>query len=397
MNFDRVRQIADAVLYEGYVLYPYRASALKNRYRWQFGVIAPRGYAENGGCESWEMQTECLVERHGGPVVDAAVRFLHAREGRHQQWDEGESHEVIVNNIDLEGLVGNQDLHPFEAGGAIRGLLRISAERDGDYLRLRLRVENLTPWPAGKATDRTTALNYSLTGAHTILELRGGDFVSLTNPPAEAKDAASRCANLHTWPVLAGEAGKRDVVLSSPIILCDYPVLAPESPGGLCDSTEIDELLTLRIMTLTEEEKAEARATDDRSRRIIERTDAIPREMFERLHGAVRRWQPSGPESVEQFFNPPEEMPPEHASVQAGEMMMRAGDQVRIHPRRRADSMDLFLAGRLARIEAVHRDVDGRTHVAVALNDEAGDMNNFYNRFFYFDPDELEPVGKRKE
>ena len=44
MSFDRARKIADAVLYEGYLLYPYRASAAKNRVRWQWGVLAPASW-----------------------------------------------------------------------------------------------------------------------------------------------------------------------------------------------------------------------------------------------------------------------------------------------------------------------------------------------------------------
>ena len=55
-------QIADAVLYEGYVLYPYRASAPKNRLRWQVGLVAPRSFAEAAGSDPWFTQTECLAE-----------------------------------------------------------------------------------------------------------------------------------------------------------------------------------------------------------------------------------------------------------------------------------------------------------------------------------------------
>jgi len=76
--------------------------------------------------------------------------------------------------------------------------------------------------------------------------------------------------------------------LSSPIILYDYPQIAPESAGELFDSTEIDEILTLRILTLTDEEKREMRNLDDRGRRILERTETMPLEQLMKLHGAVR-------------------------------------------------------------------------------------------------------------
>ena len=79
MNFDAVKMIADAVLYEGYILYPYRASAVKNRQRFNFGTIYPQVYSEiSGGAEPWKMRTECLVAGRW-PKVEARVRFLHLR------------------------------------------------------------------------------------------------------------------------------------------------------------------------------------------------------------------------------------------------------------------------------------------------------------------------------
>jgi hypothetical protein len=214
------------------------------------------------------------------------------------------------------------------------------------------------------------------------------------DPPAEAKAAASGCVNVRTWPVLAGAPGARDIMLSSPIILYDYPEVAQESPGDFCDGTEIDELLTLRIMTLTDEEKREACAADERARAIIERSDAIPPEIFERLHGAVRGFRPA---EMEAFFNPPGCDAPEQACVQMGGASLRKGDRVRIQPRRHADSMDLFLAGRTARVAAIHRDVDDRTYVAVTVEDDPGaDLHESYGRFFYFDPEELELIYEKE-
>ena len=288
--------------------------------------------------------------------------------------------------------MAGEKVESFELAVAISGVIRMSAEGVGPYFKLRVRIENLTAWDPTAGTDRNVALRHSLVGAHTLLALRGGSFVSLMNPPPEAAAAAGACANVHTWPVLAGAPGERDVMLSSPIILYDYPALAPESPGELCDSTEIDELLTLRIMTLTEEEKREARATDERARAIIDRSESIPREVFERLHGAIRHLQPAISNPIEEFFNPASETPAEQGWVQVGDTRIAAGDRVRIQPLRRADSMDLFLAGRIARVQAVHRDVDGRTYVAVAVDEETEDLNGSYNRFFYFDPDELRPT-----
>jgi hydrogenase maturation protease len=87
---------------------------------------------------------------------------------------------------------------------------------------------------------------------------------------------------------LIGEAGDRDTILSSPIILYDYPQIAPESAGDLFDGTEIDEILSLRIMTLTDDEKREMRESDQRASQILDRTESLPEEQFMKLHGVVR-------------------------------------------------------------------------------------------------------------
>ena len=107
-----------------------------------------------------------------------------------------------------------------------------------------------------------------------------------------ATSASEGCRNVGAWPVLAGDEGQRDTMLSSPIILYDYPQIAAESAGDLFDGTEIDEILLLRIMTLTDEEKREIRSSDERARQILERTDNMPVEQFMKLHGAIRGLRP---------------------------------------------------------------------------------------------------------
>jgi hypothetical protein len=86
-------------------------------------------------------------------------------------------------------------------------------------------------------------------------------------------------------------------MLSAPIILYDYPQIAPESSGDLFDGTEIDEILALRILTLTDAEKLEVRGGDERARRILERTEMLPPEHFQKLHGAMRGLHGSSGES----------------------------------------------------------------------------------------------------
>ena len=102
MSFELAQRIADTVLYEGYVLYPYRASAAKNQVRWQFGVLAPRGYAEGGGGERWANRTECLVEHGDEARLDLRLRFLQVQartiEARVDDWFEFLSayHEAVL-------------------------------------------------------------------------------------------------------------------------------------------------------------------------------------------------------------------------------------------------------------------------------------------------------------
>src|SRR5262249_37241304 len=148
---------------------------------------------------------------------------------------------------------------------------------DDDRIRLRCRVANLTPWAPGFEESRDIALMGSLVSAHTIIQVEQGEFVSLLDPPPALRDATGTCRNIGTWPVLVGEPGQKNTVLSSPIIVYDYPGLAPESAGDLFDGTEIDELLTLRILTLSDQEKREMAQSDERDRRILERTESLAR------------------------------------------------------------------------------------------------------------------------
>ena len=120
--------------------------------------------------------------------------------------------------------------------------------------------------------------------------LKTASFSPCSNHQQASKKHAAQCQNLGTWPVLATD--NADAMLSSPIILYDHPQIAPESAGNLFDSTEIDEILSLRILTLTEEEKREMRQSDDRTRGILERTENMPEEQFMKLHGVLRGLTP---------------------------------------------------------------------------------------------------------
>jgi hypothetical protein len=206
--------------------------------------------------------------------------------------------------------------------------------------------------------------------------------------------------------VLAGPPGAHDLVLVSPIILYDHPEIAEQSKGALYDSTEIDEILTLRIMTMTEEEKAQARATDPLAAQIIDRCDAMSPEAMLDLHGVLRNPHqaasepgliPEVPTDVD-WWDPTADnaVRPEIDAILVNGTRVARGSRVRLHPSRRADAQDLFYADQIARVTSVHEDVDGDQHVGVVLEDDpAAEMHDWYGRYLYFAPDEVEPLSER--
>ena len=481
--------VADAILYEGYLLYPYRQSSRKNQARFQFGVLMPPTYAVVDDCEPSAAQTECLAEARDDARVQILVRFLHVQRRSVQQapahpaggpqdatgWAdvptltvdgteytqfteatereeraeltvadltrvaEGEAGVEIPFHIDAgesaddladsSGTLAGRLVHRWDA---LDGVLRVRAERvAGPFqaLRLRLRVENHTQ-PGIVLGNREDGLRYALVAAHALIGVPGGSFISMTDPPEWASAEVAACHNEGTWPVLAGPADCRDLMLSSPVILYDHPEIAPESAGDLFDATEIDEILTLRTLALTDEEKREARATDPRAADLIDRLDGLPPEMMEKLHGAIRYLEPrpgpartpaetpveapaeaSGPfpaapaaDEVPVFHTPDvpwwdpgsdSSVSPETDEVLIEGVSVGRGSKVRMRPgARRADAQDLFLVGREAQVEAVLHDVDGQVHVAVTpVADPMADLQRAQGRFLYFAPDELEPIG----
>ena len=264
-------------------------------------------------------------------------------------------------------------------------------------LRLRVGVRNTVTDVAPDAA-RDDAVRRALVATHTLLAVDGGRFLSLLDPPAWAAEAAAACRNRRTFPVLGGPPGAGDAVLSSPIILYDHPQVAPESPGDLHDATEIDEILSLRTMTLTDAEKREARATDPRAAAIVDRVDGLPPELLARLHGAVRSLAPAGTPAQEPvpWWSPEADaaVNPDADTVLVDGVAVGRGARVRLRPRGHgSDVHDMFLAGRTATVAKVLVDVDGSRFVAVTVDDDpAAEVHEWYGRFFQFTPEEVEPI-----
>ena len=456
-RFGPTRLVADAVLYEGYLLYPYRASAIKNRIRWQFGVVGPSNGPTAKG-EPATMATTLLLEearaasdvphprlwvqirflrlcsrRAGEPRSDGAVASRDPHSAWEREWDEGVEHAVDVGPMDLVDLIdGGPAIEHFHASPelsreedrgsppgshvvrelrGICGTVRVAADAlppdpptESEVTRLvrvRIGVDN------DSVAGETGPLAGSFLGLHVLAATDTARFVSLMDPPDRARRAAESCREAgragagpgapegaRWYPVLADEDDR--VALSSPIILPDHPEVAPESPGDLFDSTEIDELLALRVLTLTPEEKREARATDPRAARILDRCEELTPEALGRLHGAVRTLRPAAEPQTVPWWDPESEagVDPESDGVMVGDTRVGKGTRVRLVPGGGADAQDIFLAGRPARVAAVFRDVDEGVHVAVVLEDDpASDLHGSYGRYRYFRPAELEPLG----
>ncbi len=431
-------------------------------------VLVPPAYGAVDEYELSASRTECLLECADDAEVLVLVRFLHLQQRivRAASPDTGELHDVSALQVDgteytswdeaaerqqqaaisvarllrqdrtlefhIDSGEHSEDLTDAQgrAAGqltrrwaALDGVIQLGAERvAGPYgaLRLRVRVENNSD-PGVSPCTRDEALRHSLIAAHALIGVPGGTFLSLTDAPEWAAAEAAACANVGTWPVLAGPEGCHDLVLSSPVILYDHPEVAAESAGELFDATEIDEILTLRTLALTDAEKRQARATDPRAADLMDRVDTMPPEMLERMHGAIRYLRatpgterpgagaPGGDPAEPDPFGDPilgrpqvpwwdpgsdSSVSPETDHVLVDSVRVARGTRVRMRPgSRRADAQDLFLIGRTALVEAVLHDVDGQVHVAVSPDhDPAAELQRSHGRFLYFAPDEIEPI-----
>jgi hypothetical protein len=318
MNFAGVEKIAAAILYEGYILYPYRSTAIKNRQRWNFGTLYPRIYAEaQHPSEPSSLIAECLFVADANASLDAKLSFLQLvrqplgaetfhSEGLNQlfdpslAWDEAvertSEHRFSLSDLatplSLRLQMDAPDFPKTQEGDLTTGLgavLTVGVEiLEGRLCRLHLELQNVSPLLSGERAKRDEALQQSFVSAHVLLAITSGKFVSSLDPGEAYQVYSSTCRNVGVFPVLAGEEPDNSMMLCSPIILYDYPKIAPESAGDFFDGTEMDEMLTLRVLTLTDTEKEEMRNGDPRARKILERTENLTSESMLKAHGVIR-------------------------------------------------------------------------------------------------------------
>ena len=342
MKFQPIEKIADAVLHEGFLLYPYRKSSTKNQRPFHFGTIYPKT-ASNPGL----MKTECLVAGSAGTRLHIKIRFLQLEAAQ----------ELTLADLSLATL-------PIEKCFSIlplKALVQVSSSLVAPgVFRLTVQILNISEALIPDCEMRST---------HTLMGVQAGEFLSLLDPPTEHSEAAAACRNVGTWPVLGGNEGQRDLMLSSPVILYDYPQVAPESAGNLFDGTEIEEILSLRVLTLSPAEKQEMRAAGGPGLLILERLETLSPEAFAKMHAAMR------------------------TSRSESKLGFRAGDRVRLRPRKRADIFDIVLDGKVAIVEAVERDFEDKIHLSVTVEDDPGrdlGVDKYMGHRFFFAPDEVE-------
>jgi hypothetical protein len=456
-RFATASGVADAVLYEGYILYPYHATNGKNRggVRFQWGVLVPPAWLAVDSCEKTLVRTELIVDPGVEPQMAVRLRFLQLQqrgleesdgEGGFRrveklqvgdrvwmEWDEAIERDIDLAVLPLLPLADAQLTIPLrfpatseteivtevegDPDSEVRGRIvrstedvtgeaRVTAawaDGPGVLIKVSIEVENTTQWVV--SGPREDVMRRSLIAVHTLAALEDGAFCSVFDPPEHATEAVAGCHSTASYAVLVGKAGATDLVLASPIILYDYPAIAPESDGDFHDGCEIDEILALRVLTLTDEEKAEARGTDPRSRAIIDRCDNMAEGSWDKLHGTMRDIRSLEPENVRIDPTDPEPVPwldpvidasfdPWTDTVFIRDVEIGKGSRVRLAPSHRADVHDIFLVGMTATVAGIFHDVDGGFHVAVTVDgDPATEIYEFQGRFYYFHPDEIEPLS----
>jgi hypothetical protein len=358
---DHLEELVTSLLWEGYALYPYTPSAIKNSTPTPFGIVYPPAYAAECAGAFDHARLECIAEPTSDGVLTATLRYL-APDGEHR--------------VELGPTpVGDRVTTDFDGG---RFTLRSESRTNGEAV-VRCCVHNIRDVPNG--LDRAGALAQSFMSTQILVRISGGRFRSpLDGPPA----------SVNTYPVLATESD--DAVLGTAYVLPDHPQIAPESRGGLFDSTEIEEALLLHVQVLSDDERAEIEAADPAVRAMIERARAATPEDIIALHGRVELRDPVTNEPPSEPPNLPDPAAGQPFAVVDGVRFAR-GLKVVIRPGPDADIQARMLDGRTATIERILTDYDGKTHLGLTIDDDPGqDLMRETGRFLYFFAPEVEVI-----
>ena len=433
---ESAERLAQSMLYEGYALYPYTPEATKNSTPTPFGIAYPTAYAQRQPAAFDHVQVEVVLSGGEQAEVEAAALFLQASGPRHQASERREDFDPTPLGKLFDAPVERDFVHepgPQEgavtgeatgnAASVLTGTVRLSAERLGDGLaRLRVRVENTTPLPdeEAEAMGRGGALQRSLLSCHAMLGVagKGARFVSPLENEGDVGAAVQACENVNTWPVLASP--EDDAVLGAAYMLPDHPQVAPESQGNMFDNTEIEEALMLHVRVLSDEERASIEGGDPAVREMVERAEAATSEDMLALHGRMEladpvtsvppdpslaegidfpEWTEPG-SAVDPGPSPdaPRRAPPPGPADTAGEQEIvvdgkafERGGKVVLRPGTDGDPYDRMVDGKLATIERIYLDYDGRAYLGVTIDeDPMTEVLRDTGRYLFFFADEVE-------
>ncbi|TFE67522.1 hypothetical protein [Methylacidiphilum caldifontis] len=415
MNLDQARQLARTLLYEGYILWPYHPKALKNNpsTRFQFGVLMPKSNEHSlhyetsstfsylffiaphtSTLEIWlrflQLQKRIVEEKRDGDYLPVEKLFFSNK--WFVSWDEAIEHELFYS-FSLEQLKNNQEIflevpgktqiedYPFgrilRQTETLKAHIKLNCTEKESITVFSIQLENTNQSRnASEAYSRELLLKRAFLSTHFIFKLQPGQFISQQDPPPFLQPL------IHSfnfqgglWPILLSN----NLVIASPIIIEDYPQIAPESQGDDFDSTEIEELLALSTLGLSTEEKELAEATDPKVQQIFKRWNESQLDSLVRLHGVIRKMRriPENPLK----------------SITIEQKTLSIGQQVKLHPKGRADIADMFYKEKIALVEEIRQDEDGKIHIGVILvDDPASELLQWQGRFYYFSPEEIEPL-----
>ena len=273
-------ELVDALLYEGYALYPYTPGATKNATPTPFGILYPPAYAQARPTTFDHLRMEAVLVPGPDATLEAEVRFLQS--GPVEDERRGIERRVALPAMPLADLREGGACTDFDFDG-LTGTLTAAADVVSDELaHVRVCVENTTPLADADAAGRARALESSLISTHPLARAPGSRFQPATEHP--------EVVSVNTFPVLATPAD--DVVLGAAIVLPDHPQIAPESAGSLFDGTEIEEALLLHVHTLSDPERRAIAEGDPAVRAMVERAVATTPEEMLRLHGRLEMRDP---------------------------------------------------------------------------------------------------------
>jgi hypothetical protein len=358
---DHLEELVTSLLWEGYSLYPYTPSAIKNATPTPFGIVYPPAYAAECPGAFDHARLECVADPMPDATLTATLRYL---------GPDGE------RRVELgPAPVGQRVTTGFDGG---RLTLRSEPRSNGEAF-VRCCVHNLIDVPSG--LDRAGALAHALISTQLLVRISSGRFRSpLDGPPS----------SVNTYPVLATEAD--DAILGTAYVLPDHPQIAPESHGGLFDSTEIEEALLLHVQVLSEQERAEIEAGDPAVREMLARAAAAAPEDIIALHGRVELRDPVSHEPPREPPGLPDPAAGAPEAIVDGVRFAR-GAKVVIRPGPDADIQARMLDGRRATVERILTDYDGKVHLGVTIDDDPGqDLMRDTGRFLYFFAPEVEVI-----